>query len=119
VIAQGSKELVVGDDHLRYDPAHYMISTVELPMIGQIVEESPERPYLGLWLALDPTVIWNWIYKADILERDVRWYEKNIMGTGPFVFVEHVKGSRWVADETRSTGTAANHISTPTRALPL
>ena len=38
---------------------------------------------------------WNWIYKADILERDVRWYEKNIMGTGPFVFVEHVKGARW------------------------
>ena len=39
---------------------------------------------------------WNWIYKADILERDVRWYEKHIMGTGPFVFVEHVKGSHWV-----------------------
>ena len=39
---------------------------------------------------------WNWIYKADILERDVRWYERNIMGTGPFRFVEHVKGSRWV-----------------------
>ena len=39
---------------------------------------------------------WNWIYKADILERDVRWYEKNIMGTGPFTFVEHVKGSPWV-----------------------
>jgi peptide/nickel transport system substrate-binding protein len=39
---------------------------------------------------------WNWIYKADILERDVRWYEKNVMGTGPFVFVEHVKGSRWI-----------------------
>ena len=40
---------------------------------------------------------WNWIYKADILERDVRWYEKNINGTGPFLFVEHVKGKRWVA----------------------
>jgi peptide/nickel transport system substrate-binding protein len=39
---------------------------------------------------------WNWIYKADILERDVRWYEKNVMGTGPFVFVEHVKGTRWI-----------------------
>jgi peptide/nickel transport system substrate-binding protein len=39
---------------------------------------------------------WNWIYKADILERDARWYEKNIMGTGPFLFVEHVRGSRWV-----------------------
>jgi peptide/nickel transport system substrate-binding protein len=39
---------------------------------------------------------WNWIYKADILERDVHWYENHIMGTGPFVFVEHVRGSRWV-----------------------
>src|SRR3989442_978165 len=39
---------------------------------------------------------WNWIYKADILAKDMRWYEKNVMGTGPFVFVEHVKGSHWV-----------------------
>ena len=39
---------------------------------------------------------WNWIYKADILARDVRWYEKNVMGTGPFVFVEHAKGTRWI-----------------------
>src|SRR3989442_1712340 len=38
----------------------------------------------------------NWIYKADILARDLRWYEKNVMGTGPFVFVEYVKGSHWV-----------------------
>ena len=38
---------------------------------------------------------WNWIYKADILAKDMRWYEKNVMGTGPFLFVEHVKGSHW------------------------
>jgi peptide/nickel transport system substrate-binding protein len=39
---------------------------------------------------------WNFIYKADILAKDMHWYEKNIMGTGPFIFVEHVKGSHWV-----------------------
>jgi peptide/nickel transport system substrate-binding protein len=39
---------------------------------------------------------WNFIYKADILEKDPRWYEKNIMGTGPFMFVEYVAGSHWV-----------------------
>src|SRR2546422_7002002 len=26
----------------------------------------------------------------------MRWYETHVMGTGPFVFVEHVKGSHWV-----------------------
>jgi len=36
---------------------------------------------------------YNFIYKADILAKDPHWYEKNIMGTGPFLFVEHVKGS--------------------------
>ena len=39
---------------------------------------------------------WNFIYKADILAKDMNWYEKNIMGTGPFTFVEHVKGSHVV-----------------------
>ena len=40
---------------------------------------------------------YNWIYKADILAKDIRWHETNVMGTGPFKFVEHVKGSHWVA----------------------
>ena len=39
---------------------------------------------------------WNWIYKADIIAKDPRWYETHVMGTGPFLFVEHVKGSHWV-----------------------
>jgi peptide/nickel transport system substrate-binding protein len=39
---------------------------------------------------------WNWIYKADIIAKDPRWHEKNVMGTGPFKFVEHVRGSHWV-----------------------
>src|SRR5436309_11440278 len=39
---------------------------------------------------------YGWIYKADILAKDIRWYEKNVMGTGPFTFVEHVKGSHWI-----------------------
>jgi len=39
---------------------------------------------------------WNWIYKADILAKDPHWYETHVMGTGPFIFVEHVKGSHWV-----------------------
>lgn len=38
----------------------------------------------------------NFLYKADILEQDPRWYERNILGSGPFRFVEYVPGSHWV-----------------------
>ncbi len=37
----------------------------------------------------------NWIYKADLLEKDPHWYERNVMGTGPFKFAEYVRGSHW------------------------
>ena len=28
----------------------------------------------------------SWIYKKQILDKDTRWYEKNILGSGPFKF---------------------------------
>ncbi len=42
---------------------------------------------------------WNWIYSADKLAADQRWYEKNVMGTGPFKFVEYVSGSHWIGQK--------------------
>lgn len=57
VIAQGSKDILLGEDRFRYDRAHYLISTMELPLVGQVVDASPERPYLSFRLVLDPSVV--------------------------------------------------------------
>src|SRR5215217_9731427 len=57
VIAQGSKEILLGDHRYRYDPAHYLITTAALPVAVRITEASEERPYLGLVLRLDPTLV--------------------------------------------------------------
>jgi AraC-like DNA-binding protein len=57
VIAQGSKEIVLGAERFRYDPAHYLISTMELPLTGAVVEASPQLPYLSFRLVLDPSVV--------------------------------------------------------------
>jgi peptide/nickel transport system substrate-binding protein len=51
-------------------------------------------PQSSLLLALASP--YNFIYRADILAKDMHWYEKNVMGTGAFRFVEHVKGSHVV-----------------------
>ena len=57
VIAQGSKEVLLGDSRYRYDPSHYLLATVELPRVSQVLEASKERPYLSLRLDLDPTLV--------------------------------------------------------------
>ncbi|HEY2289808.1 MAG TPA: AraC family transcriptional regulator [Thermoanaerobaculia bacterium] len=64
VIAQGSKEVLLGDSRYRYDPAHYLLATVELPVVGQVVEASAERPYLSLRLDLDPALVGSVMVEA-------------------------------------------------------
>ena len=39
---------------------------------------------------------WNFIYSAAKLKADIHWYEKNVMGTGPFTYVSNTKGQDWV-----------------------
>jgi AraC-like DNA-binding protein len=53
LVAQGSKRVLLGDDAYLYDAHHYLITSVHLPTIVQILEASPEKPYLGLRLTLD------------------------------------------------------------------
>src|SRR5579859_728650 len=57
VIAQGSKEVLLGESRYRYDPTQYLLATIELPRVSQILEASPERPYLSLRLELAPTLV--------------------------------------------------------------
>lgn len=53
LIAQGSKRVMVGDDVYVYDPMHYLVSSVDLPVIGQVTAASETEPYLGMRLDLD------------------------------------------------------------------
>src|SRR5215213_1551936 len=64
VIAQGSKEILLGDDRYRYDPAHYLITTAALPVSGRILEPSEKRPYLSLRLDLDPALVGSVMVEA-------------------------------------------------------
>ncbi|XZE49680.1 AraC family transcriptional regulator N-terminal domain-containing protein [Planctomycetaceae bacterium SH248] len=56
VISQGRKIISLGDESYRYDPAHYLITTVRLPLMGEVMAASIEEPYLSFRLVLDPAV---------------------------------------------------------------
>ncbi|HJQ26290.1 MAG TPA: AraC family transcriptional regulator [Blastocatellia bacterium] len=66
VIAQGSKQVLLGEEGFRYDPMHYLISTVALPIVSQVVEASEERPYFSLRLDLDTALVASVIMESGI-----------------------------------------------------
>ncbi|MGD0662704.1 MAG: AraC family transcriptional regulator [Syntrophorhabdales bacterium] len=53
LVAQGAKRVLLGDDTYVYDTHHFLITSVDIPTVWEIIEASREKPCLGLVLKLD------------------------------------------------------------------
>lgn len=53
IIAQGRKRVILGDAIHHYDAARYLVASVDVPVIGQVIEASAALPYLCIRLDLD------------------------------------------------------------------
>jgi AraC-like DNA-binding protein len=51
-VVQGSKHIILGSDEYSYNRDSYLITSIDLPIVAQIVEASPEKPYMGFALKL-------------------------------------------------------------------
>ncbi|MBE1506759.1 AraC family transcriptional regulator [Rhizobium viscosum] len=57
LVVQGRKEVTLGDCVFRYAPGRYGVVTYDLPATGHVVEATPDRPYLCLYLDFDPVML--------------------------------------------------------------
>lgn len=53
LIAQGAKRVLLGEETYVYDATSFLISSVDLPVVANIIEATKEKPYLGLIMELD------------------------------------------------------------------
>jgi AraC-like DNA-binding protein len=53
LIAQGSKTILLGNDVLSYDRNHFLVTSIDLPIVAQVPQASPEHPYMGLAYRLE------------------------------------------------------------------
>ncbi|MCG8519435.1 AraC family transcriptional regulator [Marinobacter sp. CA1] len=58
-MVQGTKSVSFGDRELFYQALTYMVSSVHLPVLGRILDASPESPYLAFKLTFDPQEVSN------------------------------------------------------------
>ncbi len=53
---QGAKRLSTGDRWFEHGPGSFLLSSVDVPVVCQVAEASPARPYVGVAIALDAAV---------------------------------------------------------------
>src|SRR3954454_22172770 len=71
------------------DRSRQLIERIEAPDASTVVFHLKFPTAAFLPALADPM---SWIYKKTILDKDMHWYEKNIMGSGPFKFAGYETG---------------------------
>src|SRR6478735_3551319 len=57
VVTQGAKEVVVGDETYRYDPAQSLLVSVDMPALTRVADATADRPCLAIRVPIDPAVV--------------------------------------------------------------
>lgn len=78
LIAQGRKRVLLGEDSFVYDANHFLISSVDLPIIANIIEASEDKPYLGVIMELDLTEISQLIVDSELTFNQSKEAQKGI-----------------------------------------
>jgi len=53
LVAQGEKQVELGEQHFAYDEANYLVSAIDVPVVARITRASAERPYLCMVVKID------------------------------------------------------------------
>jgi len=53
IIAQGAKQVMLGDKIVAYGPSDYLVASLDLPITGMVTQASVDTPYLCFCLYLD------------------------------------------------------------------
>jgi AraC-like DNA-binding protein len=57
VLAQGSKQVLLGDEVIEYAPGQSMLTTIDSPVVAHVTRANQREPFLGLFLTLDSGLI--------------------------------------------------------------
>ncbi len=65
LVVQGRKQVELGPNTFLYDPSRYLLTSLDLPVVSQVVEASPETPYLCVRLKLEMPAVRETLSRED------------------------------------------------------
>ncbi len=66
LVAQGAKRALLADEVYNYDQMHYLITSVDLPILSHVTRATPEVPYLCVTLRIEPRFLAELIAQMDV-----------------------------------------------------
>lgn len=66
VMAQGRKQVELGQNTFVYDESRYLLTSLDLPSISQVLEASPQRPALAFSMKLELSVVRELLMREDV-----------------------------------------------------
>ncbi len=92
IILQGAKVVMLGAHTYAYDATSYLVSSLHLPVTGQIIEASEEKPFLSLQLMFEPEQMIEMMQYTTVLQTQAKC-EAHSMGVG-YTTVELLDATR-------------------------
>ena len=65
-VAQGAKEVKLDDRYIRYDASNFLLGALDVPVLGAVVEASPDRPFLCVRMDLDLRMVAELVAQAPV-----------------------------------------------------
>lgn len=69
VVLQGKKHAVLGSESFTYNENQLIVTSIDIPSVGSIVEATPEKPFMTLILNLDNYVICQLLSERNYQQR--------------------------------------------------
>ncbi len=69
VVVQGKKVSMLADESYLYGPSDYLVVSVDLPISGEVIEASPEMPYLCIRMEIDPHQVLDVMKESNLTPR--------------------------------------------------
>lgn len=67
IIVQGRKNVLLGTEMLSYGELEFLIASVELPVLGTVIEASESRPYIVIQINIDARLLSELLLQMDYL----------------------------------------------------
>jgi hypothetical protein len=71
VVAQGSKRVNLGQTTFLYDQSRFLLTSIDLPIVSQVVDASETKPLLAMAIKLEMQVVRELLSQEEVRVRDL------------------------------------------------